>query len=234
MNTMDVRFRPVIWLQEAGFKAYLVGNQARNKLLGNDYDPKDIDIATSALPQQVIDLLYRHGIMPVRVDDKFGVVTFQLQGSDYEVTTFRHDIYDEEFNHIRRAPVQIDFVQDVKIDALRRDFTVNAIYFNPKTGQHLDPVDGCRDLQTKILRFIGDPEIRIKEDPLRVLRAIRFKFGLGFKYDLATQKALKKFGGLVHKLSDAILKKEFQKIQNLPNYSLARKEMQFFGVLPRF
>jgi len=231
---MDIRFRPIIWLQEAGFKAYLVGNQARNKLLGNNYDPKDIDVATVALPQQVINLLHRHGVVPVRIDDKFGVVTFQLQGSNYEITTFRRDIYNEEFNHIRRVPARIDFIRDIKVDAQRRDFTINAIYFNPKTGQYLDPVNGYRDLQAKTIRFIGDPETRIKEDPLRVLRAIRFKFGLGFKYDFATQRALKKLGSLVHKLSDAILKKEFQKIQNLSNYSLARKEMQSFGILPRF
>lgn len=230
---MDKRFQPVIWLQEANHKAYLIGNQVRNSLLGNSYDPKDIDIATSALPDEIVSVLRNHSVLPTHIDKKFGVVTFQLQGDEYEMTTFRKDIYDPEFDHIKRAPSKIIFIKDLDQDAIRRDFTINAIYLNPKTGHYLDPVSGKADLASNILRFIGDPEIRIKEDPLRVLRAIRFKNNLNLKYASDTEKALQQLGGLVHKLSTSILKKEFQKIQNLPNYQSARKDMQRFGIISR-
>lgn len=230
---MDPRFQPAIWLQEAGFKAYLIGNQVRGKLLGSNYDPKDIDIATSALPSETATILRRQGILPSQVDDNFGVVTFQLQGSDYEITTFRQDIYDPQFDHIKRAPAKIIFVGDAKTDAARRDFTINAIYFNPVSGQYLDPFSGQDDLQAQALRFIGDPETRIKEDPLRVLRAVRFRHSLGLRYAASTERALQRLGSLVHQLPATILKKEFQKIQNLPNYQLARKDLQRFNIIAR-
>ncbi len=231
---MDKRFQPVVWLQEANHKAYLIGNQVRNSLLGNNYDPKDIDIATSALPDQIVKVLRQHGVLPTHTDKQFGVITFQLQGDEYEITTFRQDTYDPKFDHIKRTPTKITFIKDVEQDALRRDFTINAIYLNPKTGHYLDPTSGKTDLTSKTLRFIGDPEIRIKEDPLRILRAIRFKSDLNLKYAPDTKKALSKLGSLIHKLSTPALKREFQKIQNLSNYQLARKDMKSFGVISRY
>lgn len=231
---MDKRFQPVIWLQTAGYKTYLVGNQVRNILLDNRYDPKDIDIATSALPNEIVAILRSNGVLPTHIDDKFGVVAFQLEGSEYEITTFRKDVYDPNFDHIRRTPREIIFIKDIGEDAERRDFTINAIYLNPKTSQCIDPMFGKKDLEDKILRFIGDPEIRIKEDPVRVLRAIRFKYSLGLQYAPDAYRALLELGKLVHKLSSAILKQEFHKIQNLSNYQLARKEMERFGIIPRF
>jgi len=231
---MDRRFEPIIWIQEAGYTAYLVGNQVRARLLGQMYDPKDIDVATSATVHEVASALRAHSIMPTNLDDRFGVVAFQLEGHNYEVTTFRQDIYDPSFDHIKRTPAQIIFDQvGVKTDAQRRDFTVNAVYWDPKTGRYIDPVGGEQDLMKKTLRFIGDPEIRIKEDPIRVLRAIRFRWALGLRYDATTRRALQRWGSLVHKLQGPALKKEFQKIQNLANYQQARKEMREFGVISR-
>ena len=228
---MEDRFAPVFWLQDAGYKAYVVGNQSRNAVSGKSYDNQDVDIATSALPKATSKLLMKRQIVPTRADVKFGVVAFLWQGVDYEITTFREDIYDPQFNHIRRTPIEIIFHKDTKVDALRRDFTINAIYWNPKTNHFLDPVEGIKDLENKTLRFIGDPETRIKEDPLRVLRAIRFKYSLGLKYTAATSKALIKYGKLVHKLQPSLLKKEFGKIQNLPDYQDAKRDMQAMGVV---
>ena len=225
------RFAPVEWLQEKGYKAYLVGNQSRNAVLGQSLDNQDVDIATSALPKEIEKLLLRKQIVPARADVKFGVVAFLWQNIDYEITTFREDIYDPQFNHIRRTPIEIKFHKDTKLDALRRDFTINAIYWNPKTNHFIDPLDGIKDLENKVLRFIGDPEIRIKEDPLRVLRAIRFKYSLGLRYVPSTWKALTQYGKLVHKLQPSLLKKEFGKIQNLPNYQDAKRDMQEMGVV---
>ncbi|MFA5967429.1 MAG: hypothetical protein WC805_02880 [Patescibacteria group bacterium] len=230
---MEDLFAPVEWLQEAGYRAYLVGNQSRNAVLQEKPAGQDIDIATSALPREVGKILSQQQIVPARLDVKFGVVAFLWQGRDYEITTFREDIYDPQFNHIRRTPIEIKFHKDTKLDALRRDFTINAIYWNPKNNHFIDPVDGIKDLENKTLRFIGDAETRIKEDPLRVLRAIRFKYSLGLKYAATTLKALIKYGKLVHKLQPSLLKKEFSKIQNLPNYQEARRDMQEMGVIQK-
>lgn len=230
---MDNRYQPVLWIQAKGAQAYLVGNQSRSRLLGNLDDPHDIDIATTAQPYQVAAVLQRQKIIPTQVNRSFGVVAFKWQGGDYEVTTFRQDIYDAEFDHIKRAPRKIIFTESLELDAQRRDFTINAIYLNPKTGKFNDPVNGIADLKNKILRFIGDGELRIKEDPIRILRAVRFKCSLGFKYAPETAKALKKWGHLVHRLSSTSLKKEFQKISLLPNQAIVRKELQKFGVVPR-
>jgi tRNA nucleotidyltransferase/poly(A) polymerase len=230
---VDNRYQPVIWMQAKGAKAYLVGNQSRSRLLGNLDDPHDIDIATSALPYQVSAILQRQKIIPTQVNRSFGVVAFKWQGGEYEVTTFRQDIYDAEFDHIKRAPRKIIFTEDLELDAKRRDFTINAIYFNPKTGKFNDPVGGVVDLKNKVLRFIGDSELRIKEDPIRVLRAVRFKCNLGLKYAPETARALRKWGHLVHRLSSTSLKREFQKINALPDQTMARQELQRFGVVPR-
>src|SRR4030043_1717948 len=109
---MENRFAPVLWLQDAGFRAYLVGNQSRNAILRQSFELQDIDIATSALPRDVERILLDHQIVPIRVDTQFGGVSFLWQDIDYEITTFREDIYDPQFNHIRRAPLKIIFHKD--------------------------------------------------------------------------------------------------------------------------
>jgi len=230
-KAMEDLFAPVEWLQEAGYRAYLVGNQSRNAVTGKSSAEQDVDIATSALPKETEKLLLHRQIVPARADVKFGVVAFIWHGVDYEITTFREDIYDPQFNHIKRTPIEIKFHKDTKLDSLRRDFTINAIYWNPKSNHFIDPVDGIKDLENKVLRFIGEPETRIKEDPLRVLRAIRFKHSLEFKYAPSTLKALIKYGKLVHKLQPSLLKKEFGKIQNLTNYQEAKRDMQNMGIV---
>ncbi|MBN2585319.1 CCA tRNA nucleotidyltransferase [Patescibacteria group bacterium] len=231
---MDRRFDPVSWLKDAGYRAYLVGNQTRNKLLGVNYDPKDIDIATDAKPGMTVAVLRRQGVIPAHTNETFGVVSFTWQGSVYEITTFREDLYDAQFDHIKRVPKQIIFVDDLEQDAKRRDFSINAIYWDPTTGYMADPVGGKADLSDRLIRLIGDADLRLKEDPVRILRAIRFKHGLGFKYDRSTALAIKRQVKLIHKLPTALLKREFQKIQNLPRYATARKEMQRLKIVGRF
>ena len=231
---MHRRFTPIVWLKDANYRAYLVGNQTRNKLLGGDYDPNDIDIATNAHPKIVGSILRRQGIIPTHTNDSFGVVSFIWQDSAYEIVTFREDIYDEQFDHIKRAPKQIIFIDDLEQDALRRDFTINAIYWDPAVGKMFDPVGGKADLAAKLIRLIGDADLRLKEDPIRILRAIRFKYDLGFKYERLTAAAINRQAKLVHKLPTAVLKREFQKIQDLPRYAFARKEMQKLKIVGRF
>jgi poly(A) polymerase len=231
---MDRRFTPISWLKDAGYRAYLVGNQTRNKLLGVDYDPKDIDIATDAKPSLMVATLRKQGVVPAHVNETFGVVSFTWEGGTYEIATFREDIYDEQFDHIKRSPRQVVFIVDLEQDALRRDLTINAIYWDPTTGKIFDPVGGRADLSAKLIRIVGDPDLRLKEDPLRILRAIRFKYDLGFKYERLTAAALKRQAKVIHKLPTALLKREFQKIQDLPRYAAARKEMQRLKIIGRF
>ena len=223
---------PVFWLQDAGYSAYLVGNQVRDRLTKTESDRRDVDIATNALPHQVISVLRKNNLLPGSVDEKFGVVAFRYNEVLYEITTFREDVYRRDFEHISRYPDEIRFVQVAAQDAPRRDITINAIYLNPKTGKYLDYVDGLEDLKNRTIRLIGDPVTRLLEDPIRILRVVRFKHLLGFKYDPKTAKALKASGHLLKKLSPGVVKKEFAKIQSLPEYqTTVKRELRDLGIV---
>jgi hypothetical protein len=156
-------------LHHAGYEAYLVGGCVRDYLLG--LEVKDFDLATDATPDQVLGLFEGS----VAIGHFFGVV--KVSGPiDIEVATFR-----EEKNYKdHRRPSQVSFSHAAK-DAERRDFTVNALFYDLKTQRVLDYVDGFRDLTNKVLRCVGDPQQRFEEDALRMLRAIRFASRLGFE-----------------------------------------------------
>lgn len=222
---------PVFWLQDAGYSAYLVGNQVRDRLLGIESDRADVDVATNALPNQVATVLQQNHIIPTIIDEKFGVVSFVHNQIKFEITTFRQDIYRQDFELVKRYPDEIKFMSVAAQDAPRRDLTINAIYLNPKTGKYLDYVNGLDDLKTKTIRLIGDPKLRLQEDPIRILRAIRFKHLLGFKYDRATWAAISKSGDLLKKVSPNVVKKEFQKLQDLPRYHAARTDLVKLGIV---
>lgn len=233
MNQQEIN-TPIFWLQDAGYSAYFVGNQVRDRILEVVSDPKDADVATNARPQEVVSVLRRNNIIPASIDEKFGVVSFRFNNILYEVTTFRKDVYNEDFAHVKRYPDRVEFLQVAAQDALRRDLTINAIYFNPKTSKYLDYVDGLVDIKNKTIRIIGDPNIRFQEDPLRILRTVRFRHALGFKYHPKTLAALKKHAFLIKKLSPGVLNKEFQKIQSLSSYQDARNELQKLGIVLKF
>lgn len=153
-------------LAGAGHQALFVGGCVRNGLIGAPVD--DIDIATDARPEAVMDLAAGAGMKPVPTGVEHGTVTVVAQGRPHEVTTFRKDV--ESFG--RHAVVA--YSDDIADDAARRDFTMNALYARPD-GEVLDPVgEGLDDLAARRLRFIGLPEDRIREDYLRILRFFRF------------------------------------------------------------
>ncbi len=168
-------------LRRAGFTAYWVGGCVRDRLLGQA--PKDIDIATSALPGQVMK------IFPAGrpVGRAFGVILVPDGGGRMvEIATFRedHGIYDG------RHPQHVTF-SDARADALRRDFTVNAMFMDPNTGDILDYVGGRDDLAQRRIRTVGKPRNRFEEDYLRLLRAVRFASTLRFTLDPATADAIR-------------------------------------------
>lgn len=166
-------------LDDAGFSTWAVGGAVRDQVAGRTAG--DWDLATRATPQEVMTLFRR--TIPVGVDH--GTVGVLEGGRMYEVTTFRRDV--ETFG--RHAVVA--FADTVEEDLSRRDFTINALAWNPLTGELLDPFDGRRDLEEGRLRTVGDPAERFAEDYLRVLRALRFAGQFGLEIEPATWTALR-------------------------------------------
>lgn len=162
-------------LEEAGFAAYFVGGCVRDSLLGRPV--KDIDIATSALPEQVMELF--PNAVPTGI--VHGTVTVPLSGWNYEVTTFRAE---SEYSDGRR-PDSVSFIDDIRADLMRRDFTVNAMALDARGGL-VDPFGGRSDLAAKRLRAVGNPAERFAEDALRMLRLVRFAAEYGFVPEEAT------------------------------------------------
>ena len=166
-------------LREAGFRALFAGGCVRDRLLGDT--PKDFDIATDALPEQVEACFPK----TFTVGAAFGVVLVVQDTLRYEVATFRKD---GPYLDGRR-PSRVDFVDEIE-DARRRDFTINALFYDPATEQVLDYVDGEVDLKRKLLRCVGDPTDRFGEDHLRLLRAVRFAARLNFRLDPGTKDGI--------------------------------------------
>ena len=167
-------------LRAAGHEAYLAGGCVRDRLLGRE--PLDYDIATSAPPETVQALFPR----TVPVGAQFGVVLVIADGMPVEVATFRSDAAYVD----GRRPSAVHF-GSAREDALRRDFTINALFLDPLTGEVVDFVGGQADLRARIIRAIGDPRARIAEDRLRMLRAVRLAARLGFTIEPATLEAIR-------------------------------------------
>jgi len=166
-------------LRAAGHEAYLAGGCVRDRLLGRE--PQDYDVATSAPPEAVQGLFPR----TIPVGAQFGVILVVERGARFEVATFRSD--DAYVDGRRPSAVHFGSAQD---DACRRDFTINALFEDPLTGEIHDFVAGVADLRAGVIRAIGDATARIAEDRLRMLRAVRFAARLGFRIDPATRAAV--------------------------------------------
>jgi tRNA nucleotidyltransferase (CCA-adding enzyme) len=145
--------------------------------------PHDYDIATSALPNQTKALF--HNLKIVETGLKHGTLTLIWEGNEIEVTVFRRD---GEYTDNRR-PDSVTFTDDFTLDAQRRDFTVNAMGYSPATGLS-DPCGGKADLEKGLIRAVGDPATRFREDGLRIMRALRFASQLGFEIEEGTESAL--------------------------------------------
>jgi poly(A) polymerase len=206
-------------LQNNGFEAYLVGGCVRDKLLNKN--PKDFDIATSATPQQVISLFER--TEPVGVS--FGVVLVIENDIPYEVATFRSDgVYSDN-----RRPDSILFSTPEE-DAKRRDFTINALFYDPFKNKIIDFVNGQEDLNNKIIKTVGNPIDRFNEDRLRVLRAIRFNITLGFEIEQKTKEAM--FNVSLDGLAWERIEKELSRML-MHNALKTIKVLDEFGILEK-
>ena len=183
-----------------GFRLYMVGGTTRDYLL--DLDILDYDFATDATPDEMKVFLPEANYTFA----KFGTVRVKDDDIKVDITTFRVEgKYDD-----RRHPSTIEFVKSIKEDYVRRDFTINAIYIDENYNV-IDPCDGIDDLENRIIRFIGNPVKRIKEDPLRILRADRFAKKLNFKIEEKTKKAMQKYHYLLDELNPNKIIEELKK-----------------------
>ncbi|HWE53011.1 MAG TPA: CCA tRNA nucleotidyltransferase [Bryobacteraceae bacterium] len=189
-------------LREAGHAAYLVGGCVRDLLMGEV--PMDYDVATSARPEVLLQLFQNAD----SVGAHFGVVIVHDGTAHVEVATFRSD---REYDDGRR-PVAVHFETDPRQDVLRRDFTINAMLLDPFTGEVLDYTGGRADLDARIIRAIGDPEVRFREDHLRLLRAIRFAARTGFEIEPGTFEAICRLAPLIGSVSAERVRDEIARI----------------------
>lgn len=221
--------------QAAGFEAYFAGGSVRDMLM--EREPEDIDIATSAKPDEIEKILGDK----IRVTDKehqlckiipvgkqFGVMMAVLNGHQFEIATFRSD---SSYSDGRRPDAVI--FTSAKEDAVRRDFTINGLFYDPVKKKILDFVNGQKDIKRKKVRFIGEAHERIKEDHLRLLRAVRFKNNFGFTYGPRTEKAITELAHLVDDISAERTQEELTKMLLHPRRSHSMKELDEYGILER-
>lgn len=180
-----------------GFQAYAVGGCIRDSVMGRK--PKDWDIATEAYPDDVRRLFEK----TVDTGIAHGTVSVILDDVRYEVTTFRIDGRYEDGRH----PVKVEFTPNIGDDLYRRDFTINAMAWNPAAGI-IDPFGGIRDIACRIIRTVGDPAERFREDALRMLRAVRFASVLGFDIEKRTLDSIRENSSLITKISAERIREE--------------------------
>ncbi|MFI5184106.1 MAG: polynucleotide adenylyltransferase PcnB [Vicinamibacteria bacterium] len=190
-------------LKNHGFVAYMVGGGVRDLLLGRK--PKDFDIGTSAHPQQV-KKLFRNCFI---IGRRFRLCHVRFGKKVVEVSTFRRQAEPEEGDTLIRRDNTFGTPEE---DAFRRDFTVNALFYDIATFSVIDYVDGLEDLRQRVIRTIGDPGVRLREDPVRMLRAVALAARLGFSIDRDTVEAIHDLRGEILRSSSPRLLEEFYKI----------------------
>ena len=188
-------------IEECGFEAFVVGGCVRDSIMART--PKDWDITTDALPEDIIAMFDR--TIPTGI--KHGTVTVLVGGQAYEVTTYR---IDGDYLDSRR-PESVEFTRNIVDDLSRRDFTINAMAYSPSRGL-VDRFSGLEDIKNKIIRCVGNPDLRFKEDALRIMRAIRFSAQLGFQIEESTQKYIEENSLRLHLISAERIHDELEKI----------------------
>ena len=213
-------------LEEAGYEAYAVGGCVRDSILGRK--PDDWDITTSAKPEEIKRLFPR----TVDTGIKHGTVTVLLGGEGFEVTTYRVDGVYEDGRH----PSEVTFTASLKEDLKRRDFTINAMAYNARTGL-VDLYGGLADIENRVIRCVGIAGERFDEDALRMLRAVRFSAQLSFRIEEATGEAVKALAPNLQKISAERIQVELVKLVTSPNPDYLRTAYELgitAQILPEF
>ena len=205
---------------------YIVGGYVRNSLLG--ITPSDVDLASKLTPERIAEILNGTKFEVKEISKKLGTITIRCGKELWEHTTFRKDNYDTTGRHV---PKNVDFVEDVREDAKRRDFTINAIYYNILKDEIVDVYSGVYDLQRKILRCVETPSYVFKSDGLRILRMVRFACELNFKIDRATLNMARKMS---YRLNDIVGSRKYTELINIINsptkYSISKKNADMYGL----
>lgn len=209
MTNKEAAVKIIERLRSQGFQALLAGGCVRDMLLARD--AKDYDVVTNATPKDVIGLFKR----TIKIGAHFGVIMIMLEDQRVEVATFRSD----GDYHDGRHPAQVKFV-DAKQDAMRRDFTINGMFYDTGKDKVTDYVDGQADLQKQIIRTIGVPQKRFDEDYLRMLRAVRFSTQLKFRIEPKTWNAIKDNAKKISKISGERISMEIESILIDPNRTI--------------
>ncbi len=205
----DSALKVLYRLKNAGYKSYLVGGGVRDILLGRE--PKDFDVVTDAKPEQIRELFRNCRL----IGRRFRLAHVRFGDEIIEVSTFRapHHVSDEGEGHIEDGRIIRDNVYgDIDDDVWRRDFSVNALFYNIADFSIVDYVGGVRDLKEGKLRVIGDPNQRFTEDPVRMLRAVRFAIKLGLRIPVETEKPIFECAELLNDIPPARLFEEFLKL----------------------
>ncbi len=207
-------------LVKSGFIAYFAGGCVRDLIMKQSAE--DYDIATTASPDQIIQLFDK----TIPVGKQFGVIIVVAEGHQYEVATFRNEGPYRDGRH----PEKVIFTTPEE-DAKRRDFTVNGLFYDPVKREIIDFVHGREDIGSKLIRTIGNPEERFEEDRLRMLRAIRFAANLGFKIESQTWETIKRLKSKINSVSQERIRDELVKMFTRPNAGLGLELLSKSGLL---
>lgn len=198
---LDVALKLLKKINDNGYQAYIIGGFVRDHILG--IESNDIDITTNATPKELVEIFPDSYLPP----DDYGSVTVMYKNIRFEITTFR-----KEINYVdHRHPDQIEYIDDLYQDLLRRDFTINAICMN-SNGEIIDFLNGQKDLENHVIKTIGDAKEKFKDDALRILRAIRFATILNFELDCEVISAINEYKHLLKNLSYNRKREELDKI----------------------
>ena len=194
-------------LENKGYEAYIVGGWVRDTIMGNP--SHDVDITTNAHCEDTISIFTDAGYKVIETGVQHGTVTVVIDHKPMEITTYRTESTYSDSRH----PDKVEFVDSLDEDLARRDFTVNALAYNPHVGV-VDLFGGVDDIHNKIIRCVGDPDTRFSEDVLRVLRCVRFSYRLGFSIEDDTQRAANKYSTNLYKVASERIGQEIQGIIN--------------------
>jgi len=211
-------------LRQAGYQTYWAGGCVRDEILG--ITPQDYDVATSAVPDQIEEVFSDRKTLAIGAS--FGVITVlgPRAAGQIEVATFRQDATYSDGRH----PDRVSFTT-AEEDASRRDFTINGMFFDPLENEVIDFVDGQADLERKLIRAIGDPQLRFAEDKLRILRAVRFAATFGFQIEPGTRAAIDQHAQELKVVSAERITAEMQRMLTHPGRSTAVQLLQETGLL---
>jgi poly(A) polymerase len=216
--------------REAGHELYLVGGYVRDRLLGGAHP--DIDATTDAYPKEIKRLLGPRAEHLWTVGERFGTIGARVGGFAVEVTTYRTDLYTQGSRH-----PEIRFGESLEEDLARRDFTINAVAADALTGEVIDPFEGRRDLQSGVIRPVGDPLERMRDDPLRMLRAVRFQSTLStqerpFAMSRDLEDAIKGNAHWLQSISAERKRDEFERILVSENVASGLRALVRLGLMP--